>query len=129
MVLVKVNLTPPVSGIMSKLFLVFGEELYPVIDLPPSSSGVISAGIGIGSPELDYVIIVPSQIVEEVEYREVRTRTFNLLSDVNLNLALDPVGPPTPTPNGDNGINGEIMTQAAPALIGVAVIFAVLRLI
>lgn len=98
MVQLTVNLSPPLTGVQSKLHLIVGDAVYPVIDLPPSVNGLISMGISVSSPELDYAVILPEQTIEGVAYREVMSQLFNLVSDVTLNIVLTPVTEPEPPP-------------------------------
>ncbi len=100
MVQLTINLSPPLTGAQSKLHLIVGDAVYLVIDLPPSVNGLISMGISVSSPELDYAVILPEQTLEGVAYREVMSQLFTLVSDVTLNIVLTPVTepePPTPT--------------------------------
>ncbi|KKM99098.1 hypothetical protein LCGC14_1151290 [marine sediment metagenome] len=96
MVQLTVNLSPPLTGVQSKLHLIVGDAVYPVIDLPPSVNGLISMGISVSSPELDYAVILPEQTVEGVAYLETMSTLFNLLSDVTLSMTLTPVTEPEP---------------------------------
>jgi len=96
MVRLTVNLSPPLTGVQGSLYLVVGEEIYPVIDLPLSQNGVISISIAVSSPELDYAVIFPGQTIEGVTYREIMSPLFNLLTDVTLNMTLTPVTEPEP---------------------------------
>ena len=96
MVQLTVNLSPLLTGVQGKLFLVVGEEIYPVIDLPLSVNGLISVSIAVSSPELDYTVIFPGQTIEGVTYREIMSPLFNLVSDVALNVTLTPVTEPEP---------------------------------
>ena len=96
MVQLTVNLSPPLTGAQSKLHLIVGDAVYPVIDLPPSVNGLISMGISVSSPELDYAVILPEQTIEGVAYREVMSQLFTLISDVTLNIVLTPVTEPEP---------------------------------
>ncbi len=96
MVQLTVNLSPPLTGAQSKLHLVVGDAVYPVIDLPPSANGIINISIGVSSPQLDYAVILPEQTVEGVAYAETMSTIFNLLSNVTLNLTLTPVNEPEP---------------------------------
>ncbi len=96
MVQITVNLSPSLTGAQSKLYLVVGDAIYPIIDLPPSQNGVISSSIAVSSPELDYTLIFPEQTIEGIAYVETMSSLFNLISDVVLNMILEPVTPPTP---------------------------------
>ncbi len=98
MVQLTVNLSPSLTGAQSKLYLVVGDAIYPVIDLPPSQNGVIDINITTSSPSLDYAVILPEQTIEGVAYREVMSTLFNLVSDVTLNMVLTPVTEPEPPP-------------------------------
>ncbi len=101
MVILTVNLSPPLTGAQSKLYLIIGDEATAIIDLPPSANGVMSISIGVSGPELDFAVIFPAQTVEGVAYLESRSQLFNLVSDITLNMTLTPVTepePPTPPP-------------------------------
>ena len=97
MVRLTVNLMPPLTGVQGKLYLVVGEEIYPIIDLPLSQNGIISVSIAVSSPELDYAVIFPAQTIEGVTYAEVMSPLFNLILDVTLDMTLTgPEPPPAP---------------------------------
>ncbi len=98
MVQLTVNISPPLTGAQSKLYVVIGETPYPVIDLPPSANGLTRVSIAVSSPHLDYAVIFPAQTVEGVAYVETMSQLFNLISDVALNMILEPVTPPIPPP-------------------------------
>lgn len=123
MVQITVNLTPPLTGVEGTLHLVIGEQIYPIINLPLSENGIISGGIAVSSPDLDYAIIIPKQTIDGVTYLETMSTLFNLLSNVNINMILPPETPPKPpTPPVEYG------TIAIPAILGIIVMLAVLRL-
>lgn len=118
MVQITVNLSPPLTGAQSKLYLVVGDVVYPVIDLPPSANGIISISIGVSSPDLDYAVIFPAQTVEGVAYLETMSTVFNLLSDVTLNMILEPVTEPEPpTPPSES-----MMSAIGSAVTGIVLI-------
>ncbi len=96
MVILTINLSPPLTGAQSKLYLIIGSEASPLIDLPPTANGVMSASIGVSGPVLDYAVIFPAQTVEGVAYLETMSTLFNLVSDVTLNMTLNPVTEPEP---------------------------------
>ncbi len=101
MVILTINLSPPLTGAQSKLYYVIGGEATALIDLPPSANGVTRISIGVSNPELDFAVIFPAQTVEGVAYREAMSTLFNLVSDVTLSMTLTPVTepkPPSPTP-------------------------------
>ncbi len=101
MVILTVNLSPPLTGAQSKLYVVIGGEASPLVDLPPTANGVTSISIAVSGPELDFAVIFPAQTVEGVAYLETMSPLFNLVSDVTLNVTLEPVTepePPTPPP-------------------------------
>lgn len=101
MVILTVNLSPPLTGAQSKLYVIIGGEATSLIDLPPTANGVTSISIAVSGPELDFAVIFPSQTVEGVAYLETMSPLFNLVSDVTLNVTLEPVTepePPTPPP-------------------------------
>jgi len=131
MVLITVNLTPPVTGAKSKLFLVIGQDVHPIIDLPLSVNGVIDASIGISSPQLDYVIILQEQTIEGVAYFGARSAMFNLVSDVILNMILTPVSPepPPPPPPPPPVPPVEYANIVVPTIVGVLALLAAIRLV
>ena len=101
MVILTINLSPPLTGAQSKLYYVIGGEATAILDLPSSVNGLISISIAVSSPQLDFAIIFPAQIIEDVAYLEAMSTIFNLVSDVTLSMTLTPVTepkPPTPTP-------------------------------
>lgn len=130
MVLITVHLTPPVTGAKSKLFLVIGQDIHPIIDLPLSTNGVIEASIGISSPQLDYVIILQEQTIEGVAYFGARSAMFNLVSDVTLNMILTPVSPepPPPPPPPPPVPPVEYGNIVVPTIVGVLALLAAIRL-
>lgn len=127
MVQITVSLTPQLTGVQGKLHMVIGDQIYPVINLPLSENGIISGGIAVSSPELDYAVIIPEQTINGIIYLESMSTLFNLLSNVNLNMILEPKFPPTPpTPPLPPVEYGSI---AVPAILGLVVMLAAIRLL
>lgn len=128
MVILTVNLNPPVTGIESKLYLVFGSGTQPIIDLPISVNGIIDASIGISGAHLDYTIIIPEQTLEGVTYRGSQSPVFKLVSDVTLSMNLNPLTPPTTPPTTPPPLPpveyGDIVV---PAILGIVGLLVVIR--
>ncbi len=120
MVILTINLSPPLTGAQSKLYYVIGGEATALIDLPPTSNGVMSASIGVSGPGLDYAVIFPVQIVEGVAYSEAMSTLFNLVSDVTLSMTLMPVTepkPPSPTPPTESLLTAVVSAIASAVLV------------
>ncbi len=96
MVILTINLSPPLTGAQSKLYYIIEGEATALIDLPPSANGITRISIGVSSPELDFAVIFLAQTVEGVAYREAMSQLFNLVSDVTLSMVLTPVTEPEP---------------------------------
>lgn len=100
MVYLTVNLSPSLTGVLGTLSLGSGDIIYPLIDLPPSDNGAISAFVGVANPELEFTVIFPEQTVEGVTYGETASEFFDLVTNVLVNVTLTPkaVTPPPPVP-------------------------------
>ncbi len=94
MVNLTVYLTPELTGALGKLVYIYGDTVYPIINLPASVDGVITSGVAVSSPELDFAVLFLEQTVGGVKYAEVMSSLFNLLSDVNVNVTLEPLTAP-----------------------------------
>lgn len=85
-----VNLTPPLTGALGTLYLISGETVYPILNLPPSDNGVISTFITVSAPEMDYAVIFPEQTIEGITYDETASTLFNLITNVMIGVTLTP---------------------------------------
>ena len=97
MVQLAVNLTPLLTGAQGTLYLISGETVYPLYDLPPSIAGFTSFGISVSDPMADFAIVFPEQTIEGITYGEVASELFNLITNVMVNVTLTPkaVTPPS----------------------------------
>ncbi len=97
MVQLVINLTPTLTGVLGTLYLISGETIHRIIDLPPSVDGFISFGVAVSNPNRDFTIIFPEQTIEDITYAEAASESFNLLTNVLVNVTLTPkaVTPPT----------------------------------
>ena len=98
MPVVTVYLTPPLTGALGKIYLVYEGQRFSSIDLPPTISGAVTVSIGSSDPSSTYVVVYPQQTVGGVTYREAESTTFDLLSDVTRYMALTPIGEEPPPP-------------------------------
>lgn len=123
MVLLTVNLTPPLSGAQGKLYLVYGDNTYPIIDLPFSQEGIITTSIAVSSPQLDYAVILPEQTINGVKYYETMSTLFHLVSNVTISMTLESETPPPPPPPPAGEVN-----IAIPVIVSIVTILAAVRL-
>ncbi|KKL18756.1 hypothetical protein LCGC14_2472350 [marine sediment metagenome] len=98
MVQLAVNLTPLLTGVQGTLYLISGETVYPLYDLPPSIDGFISFGISVSDPMADFAIIFPEQTIEGVTYGETASTFFNLVTNALVNVILTPKADIPPPP-------------------------------
>lgn len=97
MVQLVVNLTPLLTGARGTLYLISGDTVHRIIDLPPSIDGFITFGILVANPNRDFTLIFPEQTLEGITYAEAASGSFNLVTNVLVNVTLTPkaVTPPT----------------------------------
>ena len=100
MVNITINLTPALTGVNGKIWIKFGDYWNPLLDIPPSSNGLISFGYSDTFPNNEHKIVLPEQTVEGTTYLATETPAFTLTTDKTFNITLTPkeVPPPPPTP-------------------------------
>ena len=96
--IITINLTPQLTGVIGTLNLVYTGTYYPLLDLTPSEFGVIIGGVSVGSPESEYAVTFLETEIDGIRYQATETPLFNLVSDVSINLTLEPVDAPEPEP-------------------------------
>ena len=95
MVVLTINLTPPLTGVAGDIYYIYDENYYFLMPLAKTSTnGLIEVALGTSAPEMDYAVIFPEQTVEGVTILETGTPRFNLTSDVTLNITLNTEIPP-----------------------------------
>ena len=75
-----------------------GLILDPLLDLPPSDFGRITASVSVGSPESEYAVTFLETEIDGVRYQATETPLFNLIENVTIILTLEPVTDPEPPP-------------------------------
>ena len=121
MVDITITLSPPLNGVQSEVGTFEWGDWYSIINLPPSSEGVISVGVTMsGLPAgMPIQVRIPSQTIGGVTYPETYSSTFPW-DQTSFTESIIMVGD-APPGNGEP-ISFSLREAVAPLVVGAALI-------